>query len=301
MDTGQPSRRTADPPWAAFADGLAAMLFLFLLTTLWGMARLKMQAAEDVAAVPQTTEMVTRQKVAELHQCMTQNAMEGLEVYADLEDHSLAILVSPLWFDSCSTGVSEAGLGAVAAMRACVYSTLLEQKGERSVLSNYDAEIVFEGHTDSQGVGRGCPYPSNWELSGARAAAVLRRFDCLEGAGCTEKELEQAGNIGAVVRGLGGDRVRFSAVGMADTRPSWVAICRQLGDELCPTRGEPFPLEAENLVRWANEVDGQGSTARRRMLRRVDLRVDLRPRLLASAGRGEVAIAERSAPKGATP
>jgi chemotaxis protein MotB len=35
--------------------------------------------------------------------------------------------------------------------------------------------VVVEGHTDSQPIG-GAQYPSNWELSGARAAAVVREF-----------------------------------------------------------------------------------------------------------------------------
>ena len=35
--------------------------------------------------------------------------------------------------------------------------------------------IVVEGHTDSQPIS-GSQYPSNWELSGARAGAVVRDF-----------------------------------------------------------------------------------------------------------------------------
>ena len=35
--------------------------------------------------------------------------------------------------------------------------------------------IVVEGHTDSQPIATS-QYPSNWELSGARASAVIRTF-----------------------------------------------------------------------------------------------------------------------------
>jgi chemotaxis protein MotB len=35
--------------------------------------------------------------------------------------------------------------------------------------------IVVEGHTDSQPISN-AQYPSNWELSGARASAVVRSF-----------------------------------------------------------------------------------------------------------------------------
>lgn len=55
--------------------------------------------------------------------------------------------------------------------------------------------IVVEGHTDSTAV-TGGRYPSNWELSGARASGVVRRL------------IE-----------LGVEPQRLSAVGHADTRP----------------------------------------------------------------------------------
>ncbi len=57
-------------------------------------------------------------------------------------------------------------------------------------------EIVVEGHTDDLPV-RSPLFPSNWELSAARAARVVRYL------------IEEAGFDGA----------RLSAVGLADTRP----------------------------------------------------------------------------------
>ena len=62
-------------------------------------------------------------------------------------------------------------------------------------LSAYDGEIIVEGHTDASPISTE-RFPSNWELSAARAAAVVR---LLEGAGIS--------------------RSRLNATGLADTRP----------------------------------------------------------------------------------
>jgi chemotaxis protein MotB len=49
--------------------------------------------------------------------------------------------------------------------------------------------VVVEGHTDSQPIG-GHQYPSNWELSGARASAVVRDF---EANGVLQRRMSVAG------------------------------------------------------------------------------------------------------------
>ena len=64
-----------------------------------------------------------------------------------------------------------------------------------SVLREYNMYLVVRGHADSEEVRP--PYPSNWELSGARAAAVLRY-------------LVDTGKIKAT---------RLRGVAYADTRP----------------------------------------------------------------------------------
>lgn len=55
--------------------------------------------------------------------------------------------------------------------------------------------VVVEGHSDDQPIGTG-RFPSNWELSGARAGAVTRFFEA---------------------QGVSGERMKV--VGYADTRP----------------------------------------------------------------------------------
>jgi len=56
--------------------------------------------------------------------------------------------------------------------------------------------IIVEGHTDDQPIKHSKIFPSNWELSGARASSVVRIFE-----------------------GAGFDRKALLAIGFADTRP----------------------------------------------------------------------------------
>ncbi len=64
-------------------------------------------------------------------------------------------------------------------------------------VKTYPGNIKVEGHTSSTQPPKGGAYPSNWELSTARASAVVREFIA-----------------------FGFDPTKFSAVGYADTKPT---------------------------------------------------------------------------------
>lgn len=83
-----------------------------------------------------------------------------------------------------SSGGADLGLEGLGVLRKLV-----------TVLNSTPHQIVIEGHTDSVPI-RSYRYPSNWELSGARAGSVVRY---LEANGVSSQ--------------------RLSAVGYADTRP----------------------------------------------------------------------------------
>jgi len=74
----------------------------------------------------------------------------------------IEILTDKVFFDSGSATLKPQALGILDKVAVIL-------AGE------HEHPIVVEGHTDSQPI-HGSLYPSNWELSGARAAAVVRDF-----------------------------------------------------------------------------------------------------------------------------
>lgn len=105
----------------------------------------------------------------------------GISLHSSEEGLTVS-LSSTEFFPAGGVEIPEARKAALAAMVPLLNST--------------SASLRFEGHTDSQPIGAG-PYPSNWELSSARAAAVARFF-------MTDHALSPA---------------RVSTVGFADQRP----------------------------------------------------------------------------------
>ncbi len=104
--------------------------------------------------------------------------------------------------------------------------------------------IQVEGHTDDLPIHTSL-FPSNWELSTARAGAVLRAFISNEG-------LSSAGANGLGVR-------RFTCAGYADTRPL-------IGNDTDAHRAQNRRVE---IILLKTEGQREGDAARHQELKRV--------------------------------
>lgn len=106
----------------------------------------------------------------------------GEDIEVLVQDRSLSFRISSeILFES---GQAELSLGGLALLRRLL-----------PVLRDSPHPIAVHGHTDALPI-RSARFPSNWELSGARAGSVVRYFEA-----------------------NGIDRQRLRAVGFADTRP----------------------------------------------------------------------------------
>jgi len=101
--------------------------------------------------------------------------LEG-NAYLEEDERSLKITLSPrLFFASGSAEISAEAKGLLARLA--------------EPLKEFRGDIVIEGHTDNVPL-HGGPYPSNWELSVARAVSVIEFF---LGRGVDEKRLVAGG------------------------------------------------------------------------------------------------------------
>jgi len=108
-----------------------------------------------------------------------QIASQEIEVVEE-DDKLKVIFVDKILFDSGSAEINERG------------QELLQIMGG-ALKTNKDQEIVVEGHTDNIPLSSALKrrFPSNWELSTARAAAVVRFFQ--EQAGIEPERLSARG------------------------------------------------------------------------------------------------------------
>lgn len=115
----------------------------------------------------------------------------GIEKDVVIQSDPMGVAVifqSTVFFETLSSEVKPQG--------KAILNKLIEGIATRQVKEGKQYKVVVEGHTDSRAI-IGGTFPSNWELSGARAARVVRMF--LEYGGFSP------GNM--------------AAIGYGDTRP----------------------------------------------------------------------------------
>jgi chemotaxis protein MotB len=131
-------------------------------------------------------QMITPNEVEELKEAVEEAlaAVVSIEAFdVELDPRGLVVTLDErLLFSSGSARIGTDAGPALAAVAA--------------VVAGVDNEILVEGHTDSVPT-TGSVWPSNWELSAARATAVLRTLSVTHGV----------------------DENRLAAIGRSDTRP----------------------------------------------------------------------------------
>lgn len=142
-------------------------------------------STEQAAAPPQPTPAVpdkaNTELASKLQQMVTQSDLGGQVQVISGNDTVTLRISDKILFSSGRSDLEQTGQALVARL-----SAILAQSG---------GEISIEGHTDNIPI-RTAQFPSNWELSAARAAMVLRQL---------------------VALGLPADKLR--AIAYADTKP----------------------------------------------------------------------------------
>lgn len=154
----------------AYADMMTLLCAFFIM--MFSMSKLNAPEYEKVRKeVSEALGGDYQAPTHELAQYMTQVVQaQGIAPDTKISSDSTSVTLvfrSTLFFDSLSAYIKEDGRKAL--------SQLIQSLKSYSQSDPKQFKIVVEGHTDSQPILSG-NYASNWELSGARAAQVIRMF-----------------------------------------------------------------------------------------------------------------------------
>jgi chemotaxis protein MotB len=154
----------------SYADMMTLLCGFFIL--LFSMSKIdesKYEQLKEQLAKDFDVEYVSSPK--DLAKSFSQKIQElGVEKSTSVRADALGVAItfeSAAFFETLSAEVSPKGKDILNQ----VISSVIKSQKEKS--KTY--QIIIEGHTDSRPVLGGI-YPSNWELSGARAARVVRLF-----------------------------------------------------------------------------------------------------------------------------
>lgn len=326
-------------PWMSFSDAVTALLFVFIATTFWFMFRLesKVQQNTEQLARLQGAEVAASTLLHGVNLCLNTGRSQGVGVRSIVEEstHTLSLYIESDsrtlvdWFGTCSVDISWQADQVVDLARGCLARSL------PAGIKGYTVTLTLEGHTDAGAPAGSCRdrFPSNWELSGARAGAALRRLLCEDGT-CEYHERVNAGTISRLAQKR--EDLQIVAAGRADSVPPWRAICDQgsawtrlaldratckvlTGSDFLPhsvrvatvqspisaALGKSFygrTLDSPDLAlrAWAADpecmqgrLDPARCAARLGLARRVDLRVDFVPTLPTDVSRSAAALVSR--------
>ena len=185
LDTrGESSEMTGSSRWmVSYADFITLLFVMFLVLYANAMKNVPPPAPAGALQTPGASEVVKKQDklVADLTA-----ALQGL---VDTGDLSLERRPNGLLLEIRDTALFAVGTAQPAPQASNIVGRITK------VLTGLPNGVVVEGHTDSTPI-QTVQYPSNWELSSARAAAIVR-------------SLQEAGLAST----------RLSASGLADTKP----------------------------------------------------------------------------------
>lgn len=330
-------------PWISFSDTAFALLFIFIISSFYFMIELKKSKNE---LDKQTKEQQEKKDEAKRKIKQIENAEKnGDQFLEDIElcfqekdqnqryitdvnkkENTLSIFIESQnsqsgskyiktieWFEIGNAVPTSGGVGALKFLRNCMQNHI----NDLIVKNNYNVLLTLEGHTDAQIIKGALSkrYPSNWELSGARAAAGLRRLLCLDD-NCSNQEQQDSQNLLKAMNQS--NNLQIIAAGRADTKPAWKALCTNLSklsfdpvfdqkicDLLNSTNDISFDTTKKNITKvikkryqkedikgynralttWANAPEcfdhfDQICKERFRKLRRVDVRIRVSPNTL---------------------
>lgn len=160
MSLAPPQQDTDARVWPAFTDVLMT-LALILVLVLFAQIVVSSQSSAAMA------EVVKRQ--AELRRAVERRIPPRLRRDVGIaEDGNLQRFSFADWilFDSASAELKPSGMDVLALLGQVF-------RGHTGAFSR----IQIEGHTDDRPLRGGARFPSNWELSSARATSVVRFFE----------------------------------------------------------------------------------------------------------------------------
>lgn len=317
-----------DVPWASFADALTGLLFVFiLLTVMFVFAAQQAKDAADkereslTAADQRARAMVDRGHPRSFVSCLQGEVPAAVRLIPGHGADASALSIVIGWFAPADAELQGLACELTQSVGSCLVSVLERpaQTGEGQaapILRDGDTLRVFvEGHTDSEPMKPGEKYPSNWELSGARAAAVVRALTVNPGPGPKPKCVVDERLVNSVQQAMNGTNTSASeqnvpakleliAVGRADQAPARAVVCAKVGnggpsntgsvagkDNVCECmkiESSAERLSCEQLALRPLEGDthqrrliawANSDKDRKLSMRHVDLRFEVRPAL----------------------